>query len=137
MIDICKDHETRATNPQRTCVTTKREGNRIVVEINKKFIRRFVACLKCDQRMVKYVEETDEQYEDRIKTMERHMKNASKDLDIIHEAYLDNFDKILQCEKYSREHFKLLCIENALNTQSTLAKGRLMIRKNEKNGTKR
>lgn len=38
--------------------------------------------------------------------------------ELLQEVYDDNFLRIEQCEKKSKEHMKLLIIENALNAQS-------------------
>ena len=54
----------------------------------------------------------------RIEQCKKYYKNTMSDRILLHETYDDNFEKIQKSEKQSREHLKLLVIENALNEQS-------------------
>lgn len=77
-----------------------------------------------------------QKYLKRFKAVEHIIESAVKKLNLIHEAYDDNFKKIMESKKLSHEHLKYLVVEDALNESSKRIRQRVFKNADEDEETK-
>jgi len=68
------------------------------------------------------------EHEKLVKAYIKRVDTLAERLELVAEAYEDNFEKISSSKKYSREHLKLVIIDELLNTESYRIRVALRIR---------